>query len=246
MSAFARRREAADESWLSVSDLMAGLMVIFLFIAIVYIRPVALKNEQLEDANDELERTKARIEAVTTTWSDVRQRIYDALRAEFADDLPKWDAEIERETLIVRFRAPSVLFGKGNADIRPKFADTLRSFFPRYLKVLARFRGNIEEVRIEGHTSSEWNANTDEREAYFRNMQLSQDRTRAVLEFVLNHDDLYTTQPWARDLLTANGLSSSQLIRTNGREDAGRSRRVEFRVRTDAAASIERIVESLR
>ena len=43
MAVFTRRRSESDndESWLSVSDLMAGLMVIFLFIAITYIRPLA-------------------------------------------------------------------------------------------------------------------------------------------------------------------------------------------------------------
>lgn len=37
---FGRRAAPDDEHWMSVSDLMAGLMVIFLFIAITYIRPI--------------------------------------------------------------------------------------------------------------------------------------------------------------------------------------------------------------
>ena len=55
--------------------------------------------------------------------------------------------------------------------------------FPRYLNVLTQFRDSIDEVRIEGHTSSLWNHRSTPEEAYFNNMALSQGRTRAVLEY---------------------------------------------------------------
>jgi hypothetical protein len=48
---------------------------------------------------------------------------------------------------------------------------------------------------------------------------------------------------WAKQLITANGLSSSQPILVNGMEDKGLSRRVEFRVRTNAEAQLEKIAE---
>jgi len=51
-------------------------------------------------------------------------------------------------------------------------------------------------------------------------------------------------KPWLKKVLTANGLSSSRLIfQDNGEEDPARSQRVEFRVRTDAASRIARIIE---
>jgi hypothetical protein len=51
---------------------------------------------------------------------------------------------------------------------------------------------------------------------------------------------------WAKEKITANGLSSSKLILDkDGREDKEASRRVEFRVRTDAEKRIEAIQEKI-
>ena len=48
---------------------------------------------------------------------------------------------------------------------------------------------------------------------------------------------------WIRERLTANGLSSSKIIKSEGKEDKKASRRVEFRVRTKAHEKIIKIVE---
>ena len=77
---FAPRLEEDGSEWLSVSDLMAGLMVIFLFIAIVFIRPLAEQNKRMSD--------------IALTWQEREAAIYEALLAEFQDDLPRWNAEI--------------------------------------------------------------------------------------------------------------------------------------------------------
>lgn len=221
-----------DESeWLSVSDLMAGLMVIFLFIAIVFIRPVAEQNLKIKE--------------IAGTWQQNETEIYEALWAEFSDDLPRWNAEIEKDTLLIRFKSPEVLFERGFAAIRPEFANILRDFFPRYVDVLSPFRTSIEEVRVEGHTSSIWNQDTSAEEAYFLNMQLSQARTRAVLQNVLSLAEVRENRSWLQGLLTANGLSSSRpVLGSSGAEDPDRSRRVEFRVRTTARTEIVRILEA--
>ena len=76
--------------------------------------------------------------------------------------------------------------------------------------------------------------------AYFNNMELSQNRTRRVLEFILNNQQ--TDKDWIRQKLTANGLSSSKLVIKNEIEDKEKSRRVEFRVRTNAEKRIVKIL----
>jgi outer membrane protein OmpA-like peptidoglycan-associated protein len=74
-------------------------------------------------------------------------------------------------------------------------------------------------------------------------MELSQDRTRAVLQYcfsLMKDEDIV----WLKGLVTANGLSSSHLILTkNGEEDKDLSRRVEFRVRTNAEKQLEDIAD---
>ena len=51
-------------------------------------------------------------------------------------------------------------------------------------------------------------------------------------------------ESWLKARLTANGLSSSRLVlKPNGTEDETRSRRVEFRVVTDADKELREILE---
>ena len=126
-----------------------------------------------------------------------------------------------------------MLFDEGEDVLKDNFKLILDDFFPRYISVLNReqYRDNIEEIRIEGHTNSNG--------GYYSNMKLSQDRTRAVLQYCFS---LMSEVEWLRGLVTANGLSSSHLVLTKeGDEDKDLSRRVEFRVRTNAEKQLEDI-----
>ena len=226
-----RSSERDEDHWISVSDLMAGLMVIFLFIAISYIRPI--------------ENTQETIRTIVATWNESEADIHTALQEEFHADLERWNAELDRETLTIRFKAPEVLFDTATPELKPEFQAVLSDFFPRYLRVLRGFRKAIEEVRVEGHTSSVWRGAIDAEDAYFKNMALSQARTRSVVEFGLLLRDSEPFREWARRHLTATGLSSSRPIMTDGAEDSARSRRVEFRILTNAKRQIVKIIETL-
>lgn len=198
----------SDAQWAPVSDLMAVLMLVFMFIAIVFVRTVVDQRE---------------VDLVEC------KKIYQTLEAEFSDDFIRWDVEL-LEDLTIRFHNPEVLFLVGSDEIRPYFRDILSNFFPRYMKEIDQFQGDIREIRIEGHTSSEYGEEPLER-AYFLNMELSQSRTREILRYALELPEAGNYASWARPLITANGLSSSKL-RTlpDGQEDKVRSRRVDFRL----------------
>jgi len=227
---FRSRASGDEEYWIPVSDLMAGLMIIFLFIAITYIRPI------LNERNT--------VKEILVAWDQTEGALFDRLDGEFAGDFKAWNAELDRPTLSVRFKAPEILFNTNEATLRSKFKKILDEFFPRYLMVLNEFHGSLAEVRIEGHTSSEW-ADVDPDEAYFLNMRLSQERTRTVLRYCLEMPTAAETAPWARHLITANGLSSSKPILVDGVQDRDASRRVEFRVRTKAKQQIVKILETV-
>jgi outer membrane protein OmpA-like peptidoglycan-associated protein len=78
-------------------------------------------------------------------------------------------------------------------------------------------------------------------------MELSQARTRSALAYALSLPQVDSQRDWLRRYLTANGLSSSRpVFDASGAEDAARSRRVEFRVRTDAETRIAKILEVSR
>ncbi len=150
--------------------------------------------------------------------------------------------------MVVRFNEPRVLFKQNSCDVTPYFQDILSDFFPRYLSILNsdKYNFNIEEIRIEGHTSSEWTTVVDAETAYFNNMRLSQDRTRSVLEYCFGLIEDENIKEWSRKHITANGLSSSHLIFNKAKEDSIRSRRVEFRTKTAAHRKIVEIIEEMK
>ena len=70
-------------------------------------------------------------------------------------------------------------------------------------------------------------------EAYFRNMELSQQRTQAVLRFAYGLPGS-EQEDWFRERVAAVGRSSSRPVQDgNGQENASASRRVESSVLTD-------------
>jgi outer membrane protein OmpA-like peptidoglycan-associated protein len=228
---FNRGGVESEDYWISISDLMTGLMVIFLFIALSYMIDTRKANED--------------IKRIATTYLENHDEIYQALLNEFQTDLPRWNAEIDSVSLIVRFKEPEVLFQAGQADLQDKFKTILVDFFPRYINVLTvdRFKENIKEIRIEGHTSSEWNREVTSEEAYLKNMQLSQHRVSEVLLFVLGLSWENGLADWIRKNVVSNGYSSSRLVLKNDlTEDRDRSRRVEFRVETNADKKIVEII----
>ena len=165
---YENRSSNSTEQWISVSDLMSGLMVVFLFIAIIYIQYATRAFREFEDK--------------FSKYEDIRYKIYLDLKREFDNNLIEWGAEIEKETLTIRFFSPEILFDAGSATVSPRFQIILNSFFPRYINLLKdKYSDWIKEVRIEGHTSSEWVGTLDQNEAFIKNMELSQRRTRNVL-----------------------------------------------------------------
>lgn len=224
-------RNDRGEHWLSISDLMAGLMMVFLFVSIALMRDAMIERDKIKE--------------VAVAYQEKQVDLYEALIFEFKNDLKRWDADIEKETLSFQFKSPDVLFDTGKISLKPAFQEILSDFFPRYLGVLMSFKDSIDEVRIEGHTSSVWNTKSSEEEAYFNNMELSQGRTRSVLSYVYNLSNIETNRFWVKERVAAVGFSSSRLVRKpDGKEDFERSRRVSFRVITNAETQIRKILEN--
>jgi outer membrane protein OmpA-like peptidoglycan-associated protein len=218
------------DHWLSISDLMAGLMMVFLFVSIALMRDAMIERDKIRE--------------IAVTYQENQAALYEALMDEFEDDLERWDAAVDRESLSFRFRSPDVLFDTGKSSLKPRFREILDNFFPRYLAVLLGFRDSIDEVRVEGHTSSIWNDRVTASEAYFNNMALSQGRTRAVLEYVYALPEDRADRAWVKEQVAAVGFSSSRpILNADGSENLQRSRRVSFRVITNAETQIRRILE---
>ena len=69
-SILGKPKEKEDgEHWLTVSDLMAGLMMVFLFIAIAFMRHVSIERDKIKD--------------VAVAYQQNQVAIFDVLNAEF-------------------------------------------------------------------------------------------------------------------------------------------------------------------
>lgn len=219
--------------WISVSDLMSGLMMVFMLVAVVFMVSVEQERDKIRD--------------VAILYDTLRTQLYEDINAEFSADMPRWGAELDKD-LTFRFNNSEVLFDQGKAELKPEFKAILDNFFPRYLAIITqeKYRNDILEVRIEGHTSSGWAGASNPDDAYIRNMDLSQQRTRSALAYVLELGAVEAEKPWLKTHLTANGLASAKVIRgVDNKEDSERSRRVEFKVRTDAEGRIATILEKV-
>ena len=229
---------------------MAGLMVIFLFIAISYMLNVRLKA-------DEIIVYKNEVEQLLDAYKNLQAALYKDLHIEFEGDPAKktqfrtvWRGylDLDMETLSIRFKKP---FIQGDATVPNAFKNVLLDFFPRYVAILTKpeYRDGIAEIRIEGHTSSEWHDRVGLDRAYYNNMKLSQDRARNVLQYVLEmrHPQVTQNKEWIKKYLTANGLSSSKLILDlDGKQNREESRRVEFRVVTKSEKLIDEIEQLMK
>jgi outer membrane protein OmpA-like peptidoglycan-associated protein len=225
------RLHADEEHWIPLADLMTGLMLLFLLIALAYMAQVELQQSKPKNALAEYEQK--------------RSSLARDLDTAFRGDLANWGADFDQNALSIRFRARDVLFAPGSSELQPRFKAILNDFFPRYLSILnePQYRNIVSEVRIEGYTSSFWRSGASVDESYVANMALSQDRARSVLSYVLMLPPVAQQKPWLMQVLTANGLSSSHLVRrADGSEDADASQRVEFSVRTNADAQVRNVL----
>ena len=236
---FKRKDKNSDNIWSSISDLMSGLMIVFLFTSVIFMSKVI-------DENTNIKKQQQTVENIVATYEESKENIYNDLYNEFENDIKSFNMEIDKDGTI-RFKEPEVFFNKGESELKTEFKDILDSFFPRYINLIyTKYKDKVTEIRIEGHTSSEWEDGVDKKVSYFKNMELSQDRTRNVLEYVMNMKKLNEYEDWLIDNITANGMSYSHRIFKENIEDKDASRRVEFRVITNSEETINNIIDNYK
>ncbi len=227
---------AKHNVWMSVSDLMTGLMVIFLFVAVSYMQDV--QNNQ----------------SVLTEYIEIKTKLHDKLVREFAADTVKWQMSIGKD-LTMKFKNPTVLFAEGSAELSDNFKQILDEFLPKYFDILLKdsLRSRIKEIRIEGHTDTKGMPSKDP-DPYIANVILSQERALSVLRYYRNMPkfkemewmDKHTLEFW----LTANGLSYGKALDDDVNYEyyshkpinPTLSRRVEFRIVTTGDEVLENFV----
>lgn len=214
----------------SFTDLMTSLAVIFILLLCV------THNEAQQEGE--------------TTRNSILLELKNELK-EFMQRGVKVDPD-PKDPLGLLILVPEGLleFKRDKADIPDKGVEFLRPFVPRLANIVCdkRFRDDINSIVVEGHTDSSGPPNTDI-DQY--NWNLSQRRSMAVVAQsleILNEKQMVTSdgmtvKAYFVKMLSASGRGSAELLKENGVENQGKSRRVVFKIRVRSLE--QRIVKGI-
>jgi chemotaxis protein MotB len=188
--------------WISFSDLMAGLL--FVFILIFAVMALALQEER-------------------ESRQEITETIVGMLLEQFEAEY-NYPVEISKETGTITV-SEGVLFEFNETDLTPAGRAFLNDFIPQYCAALFRvpeIRDEIAAVIVEGHT--------DEVGSYQFNMALSLRRALSVIEYIFDASELpdFVHKTTLQQKLSANGRSKVELKET---PESSRRVEFKFRLR---------------
>lgn len=204
---------------------------------------IAIQEETLKEQHELLDRLEA-------IMSEQQQKLDDIIgvRADLVEDLSNefnnsdLKVSVDETTGAITFDA-SILFDYNKSVLKPSGKEFLADFLPRYADVLLsqKYKDNISEILIEGHTDTEGN--------YMSNLELSQKRALAVAEYCLSDNSKILSDKQLeemRSLISATGRSySNPIYDENGKIDMAASRRVEFLFRLTDEEMVREMIEIL-
>ncbi|MGM0502889.1 MAG: OmpA family protein [Bacillota bacterium] len=203
-----KKKKTQDEEvdyWLSYSDLMASILIIF----------ILLFTYKILDYNQTLEKKENKIKELTK----LRQMVVTRLVEEFGNEI-----QIDPKTGVIKLKS-DILFDYDESELKPEGKEFLQKFVPRYLKVLLgdeQIKNNISRIVIEGHT--------DDEGSYLYNLELSQERAFNVAKYIYSDSVKSNYKDDLEEFIAAIGRSEMDLI-TNEQGEVleDKSRRVEFK-----------------
>lgn len=204
---------------------------------------IAIQEETLKEQHELLDKLEA-------IMSEQQQKLDDIIgvRADLVEDLSNefnnsdLKVSVDETTGAITFDA-SILFDYNKSVLKPSGKEFLADFLPRYADVLLsqKYKDNISEILIEGHTDTEGN--------YMSNLELSQKRALAVAEYCLSDNSKILSDKQLeemRSLISATGRSySNPIYDENGKIDMAASRRVEFLFRLTDEEMVREMIEIL-
>ncbi len=192
--------------WMSITNLMAVLMIVFLFIAINYMGKDYTVQET-RNYNNEIKAAFINLLENPTLMGSILQENGVA---------------VDTNSLTLTFTNESILFSSGNISLTDEFKEQLEIIFPNLVaKVEADpiLFDNLTEIRIEGHTDNTWRADSTTHESHTANMMLSQGRAVSVFDYVMNLPQLKGEEvvlPWYYHRTSALGMSFNNPVLTSG------------------------------
>jgi len=197
---------------------------------LILLNAVDEKKTKYDDLVSRLQSQKAKIKSLTGIKLQVVAALKDSLGSKI---------NIDKKTGSLRL-ASNILFGIGEATLKPESEVELKKAFEEYIGILVnnpKIKPHLDQIIIEGHTDSDG--------SYIYNLDLSQRRALAVMKYFLTLD--FSKKHNIRALMTASGRAYLDTIKVNGVEDKEASRRIEIKFRLknqDAMNEIEKVLDA--
>lgn len=226
--------------WVSYSDLMAGILIIFILLFVYKIYDFEEQKVEVLESQKEMETIKKELEdtrAEVLELSNTRNVIIELLQEEFENK--HINIVVDPTTGAIKLQ-DSILFDLGESELKDNGKLFLEDFIPTYVEILLgndEIKNEIAEIIIEGHT--------DNIGTYIYNLELSQNRAFSVAEYLLNEDFEYDYKDDFQTYITVNGKSFSDLIYVNNEVDLNASRRVEVKFRLKEEETLLEISKKL-
>ena len=188
------------------------------------------KETKYDDLIVKLQSQKAKIKSLT----GIKLKVVAALKEELGSKIA-----IDKQSGSLRL-ASNILFDKGSAILKEEAKTELKQVFEEYIGALVtntKIKPHLDRIIIEGHTDSDG--------GYLYNLNLSQKRAFAVMNFLLTLD--FAREHNIKPLMIASGRAYLDTINIDGVEDKDASRRIEIKFRLkneDAMHEIEKVLDA--
>jgi chemotaxis protein MotB len=226
-----KKNKKADEEvtyWLSFSDVMSSLLIIFL---LLFVYKILDYNQEIKNYNETLASKEAKIQEL----SKVRTKIIEKLLEQFGENIA-----IDKNTGAIKLKS-EILFDSNKSELKPEGKIFLTTFIPKYLDILLgdkEIKDNLSRIIIEGHT--------DDVGSYIYNLDLSQERASSVVKYILmdgvNQNNINDIEQY----VSAIGRSKADLIKNGNEVLMAESRRVEFKFQLRDEDTIKAILNEIR
>ena len=190
----------------------------------------------LDEKTAQLKDQQAQIDQIIGVKADV----IEALKNEFSKN--NINVDIDAQTGALTLEA-SVMFDYDQAELTDAGKQALEQILPIYCKVLLQddYMKYLAEIIIDGYTDTDGD--------YSYNLQLSQQRSLAVAQYLLDIQGNFLDASQSENLekyLTVNGHSmANPVLDANGNVDKDASRRVEVKFRLKDEEMIDELNQLL-
>ena len=208
------------------------------------------QDEKLAEQQKQLEALAAKLNEKTAQLKDqqaqidqiigVKADVIEALKNEFSKN--NINVDIDAQTGALTLEA-SVMFDYDQAELTDSGKQALEQILPIYCKVLLQddYKDYLAEIIIDGYTDTDGD--------YSYNLQLSQQRSLAVAQYLIDIQGNFLNDEQSQELekyLTVNGHSmANPVLDANGNVDKDASRRVEVKFRLKDEEMIDELNQLL-